>query len=210
MHISEGVLSPQVLVAGGGLAAAGIAYSLKKMDYERVPQVAIVSAAFFVASFVHLPIGPVSVHLTLNGLAGILLGWAAFPAILVALFLQGVLFQFGGLTTLGVNTLNMALPAVICFLAFKRGIHNRSATLSAIAAFVCGFFAVALSGLMVAVSLIWSEESFFDVARVVVAGHLPVMVIEGLITAFIVGFLKRVKPDVLEAPHANSQFSSLE
>ena len=30
-----------------------------------------------------------------------ILGWAAFPAFLVALFLQAVLFQFGGLTTLG-------------------------------------------------------------------------------------------------------------
>ena len=120
MHISEGVLSPPVLIAGGGLAAAGVAYALKKTDYDRVPQVGIVSAAFFVASLIHVPIGPASVHLVLNGLTGLLLGWAAVPAILVALFLQGIIFQFGGLTTLGVNTLNMALPAVLFTLLIRR------------------------------------------------------------------------------------------
>ncbi len=208
MHISEGVLSPAVLVAGGGLTAAGVAYALKKMDYERVPQVALVSCAFFVASLIHLPVGPfVSVHLVLNGLAGVLLGWEAFPAILVALFLQGIMFQFGGLTTLGVNTLNMALPAVICFLLFGRFIHSSRAFVSATAAFACGAIAILLSGLMVALSLVWSEESFLEVAKVVLVAHLPVMVVEGVVTTFVVGFLKKVKPEILEAPYAHSQFS---
>jgi cobalt/nickel transport system permease protein len=80
------------------------------MEHKEVPKVAILSSVFFVASLIHVPLGPSSVHLILNGIMGVLLGWTAFPAILVALALQGVLFQFGGITTLGVNTLNMALP----------------------------------------------------------------------------------------------------
>ena len=209
MHISEGVLSPPVLVAGGGLAAAGVGYALKKMDYDRVPQVGIVSCAFFVASLIHLPIGPVSVHLVLNGLTGVLLGVAAFPAILVALFLQGILFQFGGLTTLGVNTLNMALPAVMCFFLFNRFVRSDNAMVSGAAAFACGALAVLLSGLMVAFSLIWTEESFMQVAKMALIGHLPVMAIEGVITTLVVGFLKKVKPEILEAPHAKSQLDGL-
>ncbi|RJP72030.1 MAG: cobalt transporter CbiM [Candidatus Abyssobacteria bacterium SURF_17] len=209
MHISEGVLSAPVLVAGGALAAAGTAYAVKKMDYDRVPQVALVSCAFFVASFIHLPVGPASVHLVLNGLAGILLGWAAFPAILVALFLQGILFQFGGLTTLGVNTLNMALPAVVCYILFGRLVRGPDTLLSASSAFACGALAVLLGGLMLALSLVWSEESFLAVAKVALLAHLPVMVIEGIITMLIVGFLKKVKPELLEAPYARPQSSNL-
>jgi cobalt/nickel transport system permease protein len=38
-----------------------------------------------VASLIHVPIGPSNAHLILNGLVGLLLGWGAFPAILVAL-----------------------------------------------------------------------------------------------------------------------------
>lgn len=202
MHISEGVLSPQVLVAGGGLAAAGVGYALKKMDYDRIPQVAVVSCTFFVASLIHLPVGPVSVHLVLNGLAGVLLGWAAFPAILVALFLQGVLFQFGGLTTLGVNTLNMALPAVVCSMLLGRFIRSGSAYVWGAAAFACGAAAVMMSGLMVAASLVFSEESFMAVAKIALVAHFPVMLVEGLLATFIVGFLKKVKPEILEVPHA--------
>ncbi|MDD5642485.1 MAG: energy-coupling factor ABC transporter permease, partial [Syntrophales bacterium] len=98
MHISEGVLSPAVLAGGAGLAVVGTAIGLKKMDYEAIPRVAILSAAFFVASLIHVPVGPVGLHLVLNGLMGLLLGWVAVPAILIALFLQALLFQFGGLT----------------------------------------------------------------------------------------------------------------
>ena len=115
MHISEGVLSPSVLIAGAALTTAGVAVGLKRLDLEEIPSMGILSAGFFVASLVHVPIGPASVHLVLNGLLGLILGWKAFPAILVGLALQGLLFQFGGITTLGVNTLNMALPAVICY-----------------------------------------------------------------------------------------------
>jgi len=41
-----------------------------------------------------------------------------FSAILVALALQAVFFQFGGITSLGVNTVIMALPAVACYYIF--------------------------------------------------------------------------------------------
>ena len=78
MHISEGVLSAPVLVAGGALAAAGVAVGLRKLDYERVPQVAMLSAAFFVASLIHVPVGPSNVHLVLNGLVGLVLSMLSF------------------------------------------------------------------------------------------------------------------------------------
>ena len=73
MHISEGVLSPAVLGAGAVLAAAGIVIGLRKLDYDRLMTVAILAAAFFVGSLIHVPIGPSSVHLILNGLLGMLL-----------------------------------------------------------------------------------------------------------------------------------------
>ena len=111
MHISEGVLSGPVLITSAGLAAAGTAIGLKKLDYEKVAKIGMLSAAFFVASLIHVPIGPSNAHLILNGLVGLLLGWPAFPAILVALALQGAFFQYGGITTLGINAW------MICFLS---------------------------------------------------------------------------------------------
>ena len=198
MHISEGVLSAPVLVSGFLLATAGTAVGIKKLDLNRIPQVALLSAGFFVASLIHVPIGPASTHLILNGLLGMFLGWVSFPVILIALILQAVLFQFGGITTLGINTLNMALPALICFYLFNRGIKSENVTLSVVSSFLCGSLAVFLSSLMVAMSLVFSGEQFYSVAKLIVVAHLLVMVIEGLITVFCVRFLKRVKPEILE------------
>ena len=62
-----------------------------------LPKVAVVTSSFFVASLVHLPLGPTSVHLLLPGIVGALLGPAAFLSITIGLFLQSILFQFGGL-----------------------------------------------------------------------------------------------------------------
>lgn len=197
MHISEGVLSPEVLAVSVVLGAVGVGYGLKKMDTESVPKVAVLSSAFFVASLVHVPIGPAHAHLVLNGLMGLLLGWAAFPSIFVALLIQAVLFQFGGLTTLGINTLNMALPAVLCHLAFGRFTQNGRPFLAHAAGFLAGAGAVLLSGIMLAASLVFTGESFTAAAGLVLIAHLPVMVMEGFITMFCVAFLKKVRPEVL-------------
>jgi len=201
VHISEGVLSPAVLAGGAGLAVLGTAMGLKKMDYEAIPRVAILSAAFFVASLIHVPVGPVGLHLVLNGLMGLLLGWAAVPAILIALFLQALLFQFGGLTVLGANTVIMALPAVVCFYLF-RPLLRRPNPASAIGAFACGFTAILLSGLLVAAFLMGTGQAFVKVAQLAVLAHIPVMFIEGVITLFIFLFLKKVRPEMLEGIYA--------
>lgn len=202
MHISEGILAASVLVSGAALTTAGTAIGLKKLDYDRIPQVAVLTAGFFVASLVHVPIGPVSVHLILNGLMGLFLGWVAFPAILIGLILQTVLFQFGGFTSLGVNSLNMALPAVACFYAFRFGVRSGRIAVSVTASFLCGFGAVFLGSLMVALSLVFTGEQFLAVAKLVVVAHLPVMIIEGLIAVFCVKFLKKVKPEILKVVYA--------
>jgi cobalt/nickel transport system permease protein len=199
MHISEGVLSGPVLISGGALAAAGTAIGLKKLDYDRIAQAGMLSAAFFVASLIHVPVGPANAHLILNGLVGLLLGWAAFPAILVALVLQAILFQFGGITALGVNTMIMALPAVLCYIVCSPFLHKKSA-LALPAAFACGFLSVLLSALVLGLALVFTEENFLEVSAIVIVAHIPVMIIEGIVTALCVAFLKKVQPTMLPGP----------
>lgn len=202
MHISEGVLSAPVLITGAALTVAGVAVGLKKMDNERIPQVAVLTSAFFVASLIRIPLGPSAVHLVLNGLLGLVLGWAAFPAILVGLLLQALIFQFGGLTTLGVNTFIMAAPAILCYHLFARSVALRHSSVAMALGFACGFVAVFLSALLLALSLIFTGESFLQAAKILVVAHLPVMVLEGLVAAFCLAFLMKVKPEIMGATHA--------
>jgi cobalt/nickel transport system permease protein len=46
-------------------------------------------------------------------------------------------------------------------------------------------------------ALIFTEENFFEVAAIVIAAHIPVMIIEGIVTALCVAFLKKVQPTML-------------
>jgi cobalt/nickel transport system permease protein len=196
MHISEGVLSGPVLISGAALAAVGTGIGLKKLDYDQIAKAGMLAAAFFTASLIHIPIGPANAHLVLNGLVGILLGWAAFPAILVSLVLQSAFFQFGGITTLGVNTVILALPAVFCYLIFGRWVTKGSRG-AALAAFASGCLAVLLSGVLVGLSLVFTEENFLEVSGIIIAAHIPVMIVEGVITAICLAFLRKVRPEML-------------
>jgi len=197
MHISEGVLATPVLAAGALLTAGGLAVGLRRMQAEQMVPSAMVAAIFFLASLVHVPLGPSNVHLILNGLVGLILGWGAFPAIFVALSLQAVLFQFGGLTALGANTLIMATPAVLCAMIFRPLLIAPNPRFVGLGAFLTGFVAMGLSGLLMAACLALSGEAFLPLAWLVLLGHLPLMFVEGLISMATVSFLHKVKPEVL-------------
>ncbi len=200
VHISEGVLSPAILGLGAVLTVGGTALGLRRLDYDRLMTVAILAAAFFVGSLIHIPIGPSSAHLIVNGLLGVILGWAAFPAILVALMLQSVLFQYGGFTVLGVNAFNMAFPAVLSFLLL-RPLLSRPGRMRATAAFCCGAFSVAGAAVLTAASLAFTDEGFLQAAQLLFLAHVPVMIVEGIVTMLAISFLSRVRPEILSFAH---------
>ena len=196
MHISEGILSGQVLSAGAAIAVAGTGIGLKKIDYDKIVHVAILASAFFVASLIHINIGPASVHLILNGILGLLLGFAAIPAILTALLLQSVLFQYGGLTALGVNVVIMAVPAVLVHYLFMP-LLGKSSKLNFTAGFLAGLFSILLSSLLLGAALWFTDKNFFETSFAIIITYIPVMIIEGIITGFCVTFLLKVYPEII-------------
>lgn len=196
MHISEGVLSAPILTSGALLSFAGTTVGLKKLDYDHVMSVAMLGSAFFVASLIHVPTGLGSVHLLLGGLMGLILGWSAFPAILVALLLQSIFFQYGGLLVLGINSVNIGWPAVFCGFVFRPYILQNG-KVQLVAAFGAGFCSMGLSVISMALSLWFSDQNFFMTAAILIITYLPVMVVEGLVTMFVIRFLARVQPDIL-------------
>ena len=196
MHIVDGALSNPVVIGGAVAAAGGIALGLKSLDIDRIPTAGVLSASFFVASLIHVPIGPSSVHLVLNGLAGLLLGWVAFPALFVGLLLQAVFFGFGGLTVLGVNTVNIALPAVLTWMIFCRLIASGSPFQGAFWGGIGGAFSSAATTAFVTVSLALSGDEFLPAAKLVFSAHIPVMAIEAVLTGFAVLLARKVKPEL--------------
>lgn len=197
MHISEGILNPEILIGGAVISISITAYSLKKLKNEEIPLVAVFSALFFLGSFIHIPIGPTSVHLVLNGIIGAILGIRAFISIGIALLLQGLLFGYGGVSTLGVNTFNMAIPALLAYMIFH--IHVENSVLKKIKYFLIGFLPVSLSALMLSLTLALNGEALIPAAKVAFISNMPVMFIEGFITMFTIAFLEKVYPKVLRS-----------
>jgi cobalt/nickel transport system permease protein len=196
-HIPDGVLSLPVLAGGGFLAVAGLALALRKLDEKTIPLTAVLSAVFFAGSLAAVPVGPSSVHLLFSGLMGLLLGTLAIPAVLIALVLQAALFGFGGLTTLGINTVNVALPGVILGALFLPAVRRASPPRAGVVAAICAALCVAATGGCVAVSLLLSSSDYAPSAKIVLATYAPLMIGEAVITGFAVAFLKRVRPEVL-------------
>lgn len=197
MHIAEGVLSAPVLISGAVIAVVGVAVGLKKLQSDRLMYAGMLGAAFFVASLIHLPVGVGSAHLILNGLLGTILGVSAFPVIFVGLLLQAVLFQFGGLTVLGINTATMGLGAIFSWMIFRLIAGNKAQRNWKIASFLSGAVGVLASGVFTALALAFSDEGFIYAAWAIFISNIPVMLIEGFITMLIVGYIKRSNPEVL-------------
>ncbi|MBN1163444.1 MAG: cobalt transporter CbiM [Candidatus Krumholzibacteriota bacterium] len=202
MHIAEGVAPVPVAAAGALVAAVGVTIGLRTMQDRQIPRAALMSAVIFLASLVlRLPFGPSSVHPLLNGLAGLILGWAAIPVFLVTLFLQALLFQYGGITTLGINTVTMGLPAVICYYLFNGYIRKkgtgRGGFLGGVAA---GVTALVISFVLWAGALLLCGKHLAVIVGLALGPHLGLVLIEGLFTGFAVSFLSRVYPAIFEVP----------
>ncbi len=198
MHIADGILTPPVIAATTALSAAGVAIGVRKVDADSVPRVGILAALFFVASLIHVPIGVSSAHLLLNGLLGLLLGWAALPALLVALLLQAVVFHFGGIVSLGANVLTMGVPALACYCFFGRRLRRAPSRSAAFALGAAGGAVGVLgAGTMMSVCLLLSGRGFAAAAAAVLAAHIPVMAVEAVVTGFAVSFVAGVRPELL-------------
>ncbi|DAB31226.1 MAG TPA: cobalamin biosynthesis protein CbiM [Sulfurospirillum sp. UBA11407] len=196
MHISEGVLHPQLLVAGNVIATGVLYFSYKKLDVQKLPITAALSALFFIASFIHIPLGPTSVHLIMSGILGAFLGYGVFVAIFIALLLQALLFGYGGITVLGVNLLIIATPALIAYYLMR--IKTKSGFKKLLLHFLIGSVPVSLSAVLLALVLALNGEAFYAVASLSFLSNLPIMLIEGIFVVLIFRFIQKVSPKLLE------------
>lgn len=198
VHIADGILAPEVWVTGFIITGLILVYVLKRTPVEEIPKISLVTSAVFIASLIHIPIGPTSVHLILAGLAGILLGRASFPAIFIALMLQAFLFQHGGITTLGINTLNIGVPALISSGIFIVGVnHTKIKNKIMLFGALAGGVAIVLAIILTSIMLLISGDEFWGIIIILMIAYLPVIVIEAMLVGGIAKFLAKVKPEML-------------
>ena len=198
MHLSEGVLHTPVLLSGAALAIAGIAVGLRRLESENLPLTALFAAAFFVAGTIHVPVGIGSVHLILNGMAGLFLGWAVFPAFLIALLLQVIFFSFGGFAVLGVNLCVMATPAVIVHYLFRSRLQPQMTLKDRLLVGIgAGVIGVGGAGALASfVLMLDGGKSYLDLVWLLLVSHVPVFILDSIISVGVITSLCKMYPAV--------------
>ena len=211
MHMSDALLSPAVGGAMWAAAGAAIAYSAKKvggeLDSRRVPLMGVLAAFVFAGQMINFTIPGTgsSGHLGGGVMLAVLLGpHAAFLAMASILTVQALFFADGGLLALGCNIFNLGFfPAFAAFPLIFRPLAGKDPTparLSAasVAAAVAGLFLGALAVVVQTVASGITELPFATFASIMLPIHLVIGIVEGLVTAAVVSFIWKARPEVLQ------------
>jgi cobalt/nickel transport system permease protein len=207
VHISSGVLTWPWIVGGLVIAALLLVAGCWRLQPEEVPRIALLTAVFYIGSSIHIPVGVTSIHLLLNGLVGVVVGWRSALAILVGLLFQAVFIGHGGYLEIGVNTCVIAPPALLAGAAF-RGL-NRVRWLkhpTARAVLVALSVALWIVGAVASVSLLWlwlrSGENAYDGIGPEILGILahPVTVCGALLCGAVAAWVERRMEQAPEFP----------
>ena len=210
MHMADALISPAVGATFWVASAATLAYSArvlkKSSDETRIPLMGVLAAFIFAAQMINFTIPGTgsSGHLGGGLILAILLGpWAGFLAMASVLTVQALFFADGGLLALGCNIFNLGVPT--CFIAYPLvyrpliGSHpgvNRILAVSLLAAVVglqLGAFGVVLETTFSGMA----ELPFNAFVLAMQPIHLAIGIVEGVVTAVVVSFVYKTRPDFI-------------
>jgi len=200
MHIPDGFLSTPVWATLDAVALPSIGWLARRAhsDDRRIPLLGVMGAFVFAAQMINFPVGlGTSGHLVGGALLAIVLGPMAGVIVMTAiLVLQAVVFQDGGILTLGANICNMALAGVAAgYLPSSVWGRTRSAifaggVLSILVSASLALSELLLSGVAMPLRLTWISLGVFLVNGLV----------EGAITVAAVEAVERLNPRGLTHP----------
>ncbi len=208
MHMTDALLSPTVGLgfhaASAGLLAVSARRAAREEGYQRrLPLMGVLGAFVFAAQMITFAIPGTgsSGHLAGGTLLAVLLGpSAAFLVMASVLTVQALFFADGGLLALGCNVFNLGFwPAFVGIALYRYAVRaapgNRGVLLGALASSVVS---LELGAMGVVVQTALSARAALpvrDMALLMAGIHLPIAVVEGLVTAGVVRLVARMAPD---------------
>ena len=206
MHIPDGFLDTRVWAAADAMAVVAVGACARRAERElserQVPLVGVMAAFVFAAQMVNFPIaGGTSGHFAGAALVAILLGPATAVMVMTCvLILQCFLFQDGGLLALGANVLNMGVVGSFLgygvFRLFSKAWRKKGSL--SVAGFAAGWFSLVGAAGLCAVELGLSGRFPLSAALAALGGvHVVIGIGEGVITAAVLNFLAKVRPQLV-------------
>ena len=214
MHIPDGLLDPVTTVVLWIVTIVVMILSFKKIgkvfdeeDSEKlIPYIGVLAATIFAFQFVNYPVpGGTSGHLVGGTLVGVILGpWAAVIVIFMILVIQS-LFGDGGITAIGANTFNMGIVGGIfgfyivklCVMILNKT-KMRKETKVSVSTAIGSYIAIVVAAFFAGVEIgIGGAIPINVIVPVMVFWHLLIGIGEAIISALIVYFIYKVKPEFI-------------
>jgi cobalt/nickel transport system permease protein len=188
MHIADGILPVEISIAADAAALVLVYVGGRDLEADEIPRMGVFAAALFIVSLIHFPLAGTSIHLGLYGFAGLLFGMRAVPIIFVNLLFQTLIFQHGGLVSIGINTLTMSSGALVSAAVWRWLKINRQ-----VVSFACGLLGILVPAVFIALLFIMAK--YGKGMLFMISVYLPAAAIEGALTVLVYKFFNKVKPE---------------
>jgi cobalt/nickel transport system permease protein len=185
-----------------------ISFKKIKLAEHQVPMMGLLTAFFFAAMMINIPlIGPTTAHLLGGAVIGLILGpFAGLISMSIILVMQAFFFADGGLIVLGANVLNIGIigvfiPCIIFIVLtklFKPKIGPGLYATIFISAFFGDLLAAIAAGIEVGLSPLSTWYGLSVAVPAMALNHSIIGVIEGIVTVILIMTLLKLRPDVLE------------
>lgn len=210
MHMADALVVPAVAATMYACSAVTGGYSVRRVrlenDSKKIPVMGVMGAFVFAAQMINFTIPGTgsSGHLCGGMLLSALLGpYAGFLAMIGVLLIQCLLFADGGLLALGCNVWNMAFYG--CFIGalciWKPMMRRGASKGKIIGASILGCVLTLQLGAFSVVLETWASGITELPFRTFVAAmqpiHLAIGLVEGLITAAVLCFVREARPELL-------------
>lgn len=221
MHMADALLSPitgSVMIA---VSAATIGYSAKKitgekLDEKKIPMMGVMGAFVFAAQMINFTIPGTGSSGHIGGgilLAALLGPSAALVTLSSVLLIQCLFFADGGLLAYGCNVFNLGVCA--CLIAYqllyepiiKRGINQKSIIIASILSTVLGLQIGALCVILETLASGITELPFGVFTLLMQPIHLVIGLVEGIVTAAVLCFVQRMRPELLGSAVENAKIA---
>lgn len=206
MHIPDGFLDVKTMAGTGVFSLGGLAWSFRRareiVRDRTVPLMGLLAAFVFAAQMLNFPVAAgTSGHLIGAALCAVILGpWLAAVILAIVLVVQCLIFQDGGLLSLGANIFNMSFVAAFSaywVFKFAERVLGRRRALFWGTAFAAWFSVVAASAVCSAELALSGTVPFWISLKAMVGVHALIGIGEAVITVLVIGFINKVRPDVV-------------
>ncbi len=208
MHIPDGFLSLPIAAFFYFVTGAVWFLSLRQMKRsfvpEQVPLFATLTAAVFAAQMINWPVGPggTTAHFVGGALLAMFFGpGGGVLSMSLLLLIQCLAFGDGGITALGANIWNMGvvdgLIGYYLYIVFKRWGKEY------VGAFLGGLLGITAAAFFCGLEIGLSPQFAYgiNISIPVMTGiHFLLGIIEGIVTASVIAYVEKVRPDLLKLP----------